>query len=148
MCAVSLPRPPSAYFRPQAHQREVPLVPRDSVLLFVDVQNYNCSRDGAVHAGSSSQVCACSDVPSVTGSEPRRIVWSWRPSRCRYLQAPASEHWWSAVAAAEPRWAQLRGACRRAGVEVMYTVRPPSVAARKDRSSSQSSRVRPVRLVI
>ncbi len=66
LCAVSLPRPPSAYFRPQAHRREAPLVPRDSVLLFIDVQNYNCSRNGAVHAASGSQVCACPSTLPVT----------------------------------------------------------------------------------
>lgn len=37
-------------------------------------------------------------------------------------QASSEEYWWREVAAATPRWMRLRNECKRAGIEVVYTV--------------------------
>ena len=43
-----------AAYKPQTHQRERAVVPKEAALLFIDVQNYNCHRSGAeaAHLGT------------------------------------------------------------------------------------------------
>lgn len=38
-----------AYYRPQTSRRQAELQPRQAALLFIDVQNYNCSKQGALY---------------------------------------------------------------------------------------------------
>lgn len=38
-----------AYYWPQAEGRQAALDPAAAALLFIDVQNYNCSRQGAIY---------------------------------------------------------------------------------------------------
>lgn len=44
-----------AYFLPQTHFRETAIVPQHTVLLFIDVQNYNCHRAGALYKAHVNQ---------------------------------------------------------------------------------------------
>ncbi len=44
-----------AYYRPATTGRQAPLVPAASALLFIDVQNYNCHRDGAIYRSLTQQ---------------------------------------------------------------------------------------------
>ncbi|KAK9843806.1 hypothetical protein WJX81_007101 [Elliptochloris bilobata] len=105
--ALAPSAPQTAYCKPQRHLREAALVPRDSALLFVDVQNYNCSLQGAINMASCQRVGE---------------------------QAPGTEYWWRALEAAEARWKRLRAACKRAGIEVIYTVMQSLTADGRDRS--------------
>ena len=41
-----------AYYRPERHLRDAPLVPSGSVLVFIDLQNYNCALAGAINTAS------------------------------------------------------------------------------------------------
>ncbi|BDA47138.1 probable peroxyureidoacrylate/ureidoacrylate amidohydrolase RutB at C-terminar half [Coccomyxa sp. Obi] len=36
-----------ATYKPQTHLRQIPVVPNEAAVLFIDVQNYNCHKDGA-----------------------------------------------------------------------------------------------------
>ena len=38
------------------------------------------------------------------------------------MSLQGESYWWSALAETEPRWRRLAGACRAAGIEVIYTV--------------------------
>lgn len=38
-----------AYYRPEPHRRQAAVVPATAALLFIDVQVYNCSKDGAIY---------------------------------------------------------------------------------------------------
>lgn len=38
---------PLATYKPQTHLRQIPVVPNEAAVLFIDVQNYNCHKDGA-----------------------------------------------------------------------------------------------------
>ncbi len=38
---------PQATYKPQTHLRQIPVVPTEAAVLFIDVQNYNCHRQGA-----------------------------------------------------------------------------------------------------
>jgi nicotinamidase-related amidase len=44
-----------AFFSPQTQFREIAIVPQHTVLLFVDVQNYNCHRGGMLFKTLTSQ---------------------------------------------------------------------------------------------
>ncbi len=44
-------RRPEATFKPQTHLRQIPVVPGEAAVLFIDVQNYNCHKDGAEMQG-------------------------------------------------------------------------------------------------
>jgi hypothetical protein len=47
----------AAYYQPQPMLREVAIDPAQSVVLFVDIQNYNCHRDGAMyHAYNKAEI--------------------------------------------------------------------------------------------
>ena len=77
-----------------ALSRDVPIDPQHAALLFVDVQNYNARPDGSEYASLS---------------EPERAArygWFFRTMRETAL----------------PNMQKLQAACRRARIEVMYTV--------------------------
>ncbi len=38
---------PQATYMPQTHLRQIPIVLNEAAVLFIDVQNYNCHKDGA-----------------------------------------------------------------------------------------------------
>jgi ureidoacrylate peracid hydrolase len=89
-----------------ALSREVPLVPAQSALLFVDVQNFNARRDGGEYAGLSADEIA---------------------SRFGYFFDELERR-------ALPNMRRLQAACRGAGIEVMYTVIESLTQDGRDRS--------------
>jgi len=134
-------------------------VPSESALLFIDLQNYNCSRRGALYTTPGKEVlnclkfcllvylccffCASTKLPlgysPFSGKHilPTRLmqVGPFRlarqpglnavhtcSSKLLLAQASSEEYWWREVAAATPRWMRLRNECKRAGIEVVYTV--------------------------
>lgn len=86
--------------------RDVPLVPERAALLFVDVQNFSCRRKGGEFAGLSDQ------------EFQERYGW--------FLDHIARE--------SLPNMVRLQAACRRAGVEVTYTVIENLTQDGRDRS--------------
>ena len=74
--------------------REVPIDPAHAALLFVDVQNYNARPDGGEYAAMSE------------AERDARYGYFFRVMRNTTL----------------PNMQRLQRACRRAGIEVMYTV--------------------------
>ena len=78
----------------QTLSREVPVVPADAALLFVDVQNYCAHRDGSEWKGLSAE------------EREARLGYYFEQLETRVV----------------PNMQRLQAACRRAGVEVMYTV--------------------------
>jgi len=86
--------------------REVEIVPAQTALLLVDVQNYNCTWNGGEHAG-------------LDAAENRRRFGHF----FRVLQDSAL-----------PNMVLLQQACRRAGIEVMYTTIENLTADGRDRS--------------
>jgi ureidoacrylate peracid hydrolase len=90
----------------QTLSREVPVVPTETTLLFVDVQNYCAHRDGSEWKG-------------LAGAE--------RETRLSYFFEQLETH-------VVPNMQRLQTACRRAGVEVMYTVIQSLTRDGRDRS--------------
>ena len=86
--------------------REIPIEPAHAALLFVDVQKYNCTWDGAEYAHLSA------------AEKQERFAYFFRN-----LQATAL-----------PNMVRLQQACRRAGIEVTYTVIESMTADGRDRS--------------
>ncbi len=86
--------------------REIAIEPARTALLFVDVQNYNCSRDGGEYAHLSE------------AEKERRYGYFFR----------------ALGAVALPNMVQLQRACRRARIEVTYTVIESLTADGRDRS--------------
>jgi ureidoacrylate peracid hydrolase len=86
--------------------REVEIVPSQTALLLVDVQNYNCTWNGGEHAGLDA------------AENRRRFGYFFR-----VLQDSAL-----------PNMVLLQQACRRAGIEVMYTTIENLTADGRDRS--------------
>jgi ureidoacrylate peracid hydrolase len=86
--------------------REIEIEPAQAALLFVDVQNYNCTWDG----GEYAQLDAA--------EKEQRYGYFFRT-----LQQTAL-----------PNMVLLRDACRRAGIEVIYTVIESLTADGRDRS--------------
>ena len=86
--------------------REIPIEPAHAALLFVDVQKYNCTWDGAEYAHLSA------------AEKQDRFAYFFRN-----LQATAL-----------PNMVRLQQACRRAGIEVTYTVIESMTADGRDRS--------------
>ena len=74
--------------------REVPIDTAHSALLFVDVQNYNARPDGGEYAGMAA------------AERDARYGWFFQVMRETAL----------------PNMQRLQAACRRAGIEVIYTV--------------------------
>ena len=90
----------------QPLSREIAIEPAHTALLFVDVQKYNCSRNGGEYAHLSP------------GEKEERYGYFFRT-----LQDSAL-----------PNMARLQQACRRAGIEVIYTVIESLTAGGRDRS--------------
>ena len=86
--------------------REIAIEPAHAALLFVDVQKYNCSRDGGEYAHLSP------------GEKEERYGYFFRTLKDSAL----------------PNMARLQQACRRAGIEVTYTVIESLTADGRDRS--------------
>ncbi len=86
--------------------RDVPIVPERAALLFIDVQNFSCHRDGAEWA-------------------------MMEPVERQEKMDPFLETFDQDVA---PRMQALQSACRTAGVEVMYTTIESLTLDGRDRS--------------
>jgi ureidoacrylate peracid hydrolase len=87
--------------------REIEIEPAHTALLFVDVQNYNCTWDGGEYAHLRAP--------------PRRsALWLFLPHASRRARCPT--------------WSGCSNACRRAGIEVTYTVIESLTADGRDRS--------------
>jgi ureidoacrylate peracid hydrolase len=86
--------------------REIPIEPAHAALLFVDVQKYNCTWGGAEYAHLNA------------AEKQERFAYFFRN-----LQATAL-----------PNMVRLQQACRRAGIEVTYTVIESMTADGRDRS--------------
>jgi ureidoacrylate peracid hydrolase len=86
--------------------RDIPLVPERAALLFIDVQNFSCHPDGAEWAGMSEAELAEKKEPFL------------RQMREEVL----------------PRMRRLQEACRKAGIEVMYTTIESLTKNGRDRS--------------
>ncbi|KAG2436168.1 hypothetical protein HYH02_011672 [Chlamydomonas schloesseri] len=86
-----------AYYLPQRHLRQEPILDASKcAVLFIDVQNYNCHRSGAIYKQGDK-----------TGGD----------------EDPGVSYFFSRLeATCIPAWVRLRAACRAAGMEVMYTV--------------------------
>ena len=86
--------------------RDVPLVPDQSALLFVDVQNFCARRDGA-------------EFKDLAGPEfEEKYGWFFEQLESRVV----------------PNMQRLQAACRKAGVEVMYTTIESLTLDGRDRS--------------
>ncbi|TNF60653.1 MAG: cysteine hydrolase [Rhodobacteraceae bacterium] len=86
--------------------REVPLVPEDSALLFIDVQNFSAHRDGG----------EWKDMPRAEFEA--RYGWFFDQFERRVL----------------PNMQALQAGCRKAGIEVMYTTIESLTKDGRDRS--------------
>ena len=86
--------------------REIPIEPRQAALLFVDVQRYNCTWDGGEYAG----------IPAP--EKEQRYGYFFRTLRESAL----------------PNMQRLQRACRRARIEVAYTVIESRTLDGRDRS--------------
>lgn len=90
----------------QPTSREIEIDPERAVLLFVDVQRYNCTPEGGEYAHLST---------------------AEREARYEYFFRTLRE-------SALPNMVLLQQACRRAGIEVTYTVIESMTADGRDRS--------------
>lgn len=86
--------------------RDIPLVPRDSALLFIDVQNFSAHRDGGEFK----------DTPPVE------------------FEARFGAFFSDLEARVIPNMRALQAACRAAGIEVMFTVIESLTVDGRDRS--------------
>jgi ureidoacrylate peracid hydrolase len=86
--------------------RDVPVVPAQTALLFVDVQNFNCREDGGECRSMSA------------AARDQRYGWFFQTLRQSAL----------------PNMVRLRDACRTAGIEVMFTVIESLTLDGRDRS--------------
>src|SRR5450631_2854282 len=86
--------------------RDVPIEPEHTALLFIDVQKYNCTWEGSEYAHLSA------------AEKERRFAYFFRNLRDKAL----------------PNMVSLQLACRRAGIEVTYTVVESMTADGRDRS--------------
>jgi len=89
-----------------ASSREVPVEPPHTALLFVDVQNYNCTWEGGEYAGLGA------------AEKEQRYGYFFR----------------TLEASALPNMVRLQQACRGAAIEVIYTVIESLTADGRDRS--------------
>jgi ureidoacrylate peracid hydrolase len=86
--------------------REIPIEPKLAALLFVDVQKYNCTWDGSEYAHLSA------------AEKEKRFTYFFQNLRDTAL----------------PNMVRLQQACRRAGIEVTYTIIESLTADGRDRS--------------
>jgi ureidoacrylate peracid hydrolase len=90
----------------QTLSREVEIEPAHTALLFVDVQNFNCTWDGGEYANLSA------------AEKEQRYAYFFRAFKETAL----------------PNMVRLQKACRRAGIEVTYTVVESMTEDGRDRS--------------
>ena len=90
----------------QPLSRNVPIIPGQTAVLFVDVQNYNCTWEGGEYAQLSAE------------EKERRYGYFFRTLKERAL----------------PNMVKLQQACRNAGIEVIYTLIESMTAEGRDRS--------------
>ncbi|MGD0491636.1 MAG: isochorismatase family cysteine hydrolase [Steroidobacteraceae bacterium] len=90
----------------QTLSREVQIEPARTALLFVDVQNFNCTWEGGEYANASA------------AEKEERYGYFFRTFQQTAL----------------PNMVRLQTACRRAGIEVTYTVVESMTADGRDRS--------------
>jgi ureidoacrylate peracid hydrolase len=90
----------------QPLSREIPIEPAHTALLFVDVQKYNCTWDGGEYAHLSA------------AEKEQRFAYFFRNLHDNAL----------------PNMVRLQLACRRAGIEVSYTIIESLTADGRDRS--------------
>ncbi len=88
--------------------REIPIVPRKSALLFIDVQNYNAGSDGGEYRDE--------------GLSPAEAETKYEYFFKRLKKV------------ALPNMQRLQKACREKGIEVLYTVIESLTADGRDRS--------------
>jgi ureidoacrylate peracid hydrolase len=86
--------------------REIPIEPKLTALLFVDVQKYNCTWDGGEYAHLSA------------AEKEKRFAYFFQNMRDSAL----------------PNMVRLQQACRRSGIEVTYTLIESLTADGRDRS--------------
>jgi ureidoacrylate peracid hydrolase len=90
----------------QTLSRDVPVVPRETTLLFIDVQNFCCRRDGG-------------EFKHLAPAEfEEKFGWYFRELESRVI----------------PNMQKLQAACRQAGIEVMYTTIESMTKEGRDRS--------------
>jgi ureidoacrylate peracid hydrolase len=90
----------------QPLSREIAIEPAHTALLFVDVQNYNCTWDGSEYAGLSA------------AEKEERYGYFFRTMK----------------ATGVPNMVRLQQACRRGGIEVTYTIIESLTRDGRDRS--------------
>ncbi|WIA44448.1 hypothetical protein OEZ86_007199 [Tetradesmus obliquus] len=95
-----------AVYQPQCLLREVAVDPRQAAVLFIDVQNLNCHRGGALYRNHSQED----------------------------LEGPEYAYWWARIDDCMGKWQQLQQAARGCGIEVMYTVIQSLTRDGRDRS--------------
>jgi len=86
--------------------RDVPLQPRQSALLFIDVQNFSAHREGAEFQGIAAEAFEA------------KYGWFFEQLETRVV----------------PNMQKIQAACRAAGVEVLYTTIESLTLDRRDRS--------------
>ena len=90
----------------QPASREIPIEPAHTAVLFVDVQNYNCTWDGGEYASLGA------------AEKQQRFGYFFQNLHAQAL----------------PNMVRLQQACRRAGIEVTYTLIESLTADGRDRS--------------
>jgi ureidoacrylate peracid hydrolase len=90
----------------QPLSRDVPIERRHATLLFIDVQNYSARRDGGEWTNPPPEACQ------------RELGFYFEELQTRVI----------------PNMQRLQGACRTAGIEVMYTVIESLTSDGRDRS--------------
>jgi ureidoacrylate peracid hydrolase len=90
----------------QTLSREVPVVPAETTLLFIDVQNFCCARDGGEFKDLAQ------------GELEEKFGWYFRELESRVI----------------PNMQKLQAGCRKAGIEVMYTTIESLTRDGRDRS--------------
>ena len=107
-----------AFYRPDTAQRQAALVPTTAALLFIDVQNYNCHRQGAIFQGLSEEAqqvggCEIGSVPvgCLAVRPPGHTSLALSPA----LQSEGTRHFFERVEQCQPLWASLQRACRCVG---------------------------------
>ena len=123
--------PSLATYAPKTQLRQRAVVPLETAVLFIDVQNYNCHPEGAEakHLGhvrhhALCNACSLYKMPCCLALQ----LWE------HIAQGSEMQYWWRRVEETKPKWTQLRDICRAAGVEVMYTVIQSLTADGRDQS--------------
>eukprot|EP01023_Acetabularia_acetabulum_P042077 TRINITY_DN4129_c0_g1_i2.p1 TRINITY_DN4129_c0_g1~~TRINITY_DN4129_c0_g1_i2.p1 ORF type:complete len:261 (-),score=25.52 TRINITY_DN4129_c0_g1_i2:391-1074(-) len=93
-------------FLPKTQIRQQNIVPEESVLLFIDLQNYNCNKMGALFASQTEQ----------------------------QLKSDAVQYFFNRLEQIKPNLGSINQKCRQAGIEVIYTVIQSLTKDGRDRS--------------